>query len=186
MLNRYSQLAKRYAKSLLAVAVDRHNLDQVDAEIGTLRHILDICPEMQKALSNPVLPKTSRRALLQSLAKQAHLSESVASFLQAILKNNRTPYLTEIMGAFSALVKEHKGMVTAYVTSAVALDDKQVKQLEDQLSVNEGKKITLDVTIDPTILGGLIVSIGSKMWNDSIDEKINYLHRLSKQAIASL
>jgi F-type H+-transporting ATPase subunit delta len=104
-----------------------------------------------------------------------------ANFLQLLVKNRRLFALRDIVSGFRRLLADHRGEVTAEVTSAVPLSEAQTEELKATLKAKTGKTVTLNTTVDPSILGGLIVKIGSRMIDTSIRSKLNALKYAMKE-----
>lgn len=181
-------LAKRYAKALFELAEKKQKLDDVAKEVQLLKELLDLeeSDEIKRALASPVLAGHQKEAVLTNLAKQMKLSPLVYHFLLTILKNGRLAELPLMIDGFMDLVATHRGEVKADVVSAQPLTPKQIESLETKLSQVYEAPVKVNLSVDPSILGGLIVTIGSKRWDDSLVEKINRMHMLNKQAIATI
>jgi F-type H+-transporting ATPase subunit delta len=185
MLKTHSQLARRYAKALFELAGEKNNVAQIEQDMTNIVAVLYASKETQDALKSPILSTEQSKKLLDVLAKQCNASKLTEQVLSTLQRNRRVSFLLESAEAFIALAKAHKGIVEAQVTSAVELTALQVQALEAQLSNKLNKTVKVYVTVDKEILGGLVVTIGSQMWDDSIAGKINRLHAVNKQAIAA-
>lgn len=185
MLQTHSQLARRYAKALFDLASEKNNISQLQRDMSNVVAVLQVSSEVEATLKSPILSPSECQQILATLAKECNVSELCKKFFTAIIRNRRVAMLREIAEAFLALAKASQGIVEAQVTSAVSLSEAQIQTLEKQLSDNFHKKVKINVTVDQKILGGLVITIGSKMWDDSIAGKINRLHALNKQAIAA-
>lgn len=179
-------LARRYAKALFELALEKQQLERISEEMESLHEILASSDEVRQAFLSPVLGKKEHYQLIETLAKKADFSAIIKQFLMVVVRNGRLSLLTIIIRSFAEQVKQYQGEVTADVISAVKLDASQQKELEEVLSKRYGKTVAVAITIDPSILGGIIVTVGSKRWDDSLLTKINRLALLEKQAMASV
>ena len=186
MVQVQSQLAKRYARAVFELASEKNMLPALQADMEAIVAVLNASPAMQRALASPVLSIEASRALLGTLAKQAKMSSLTTQLFAVLVRNRRVGSLADIAATVLALLETHHNIVRADVTSAQALSAEQIRQLTQMLSDALHKTVIVDTKVDPSLLGGLVVRLGSKMWDGSLAEKINRLYHAQKQAIARL
>ena len=179
------QLARRYAKALFDKALSSNDIDGIAAQLAFIKEVVASNPKIIKLFTSPIVSSYALSQLVDTLAKEGELSKATENFLRVLVRNRRLGQIEGIIAAFFEFVAQHKEQVTATVISASKLSDKQKDALSKQLSSSLKKDVEVELKVDSSILGGLIVKIGSKMWDDSVAGKINRLHVQSKQAIAT-
>ncbi len=180
-----SALAKRYAKALFDLAKTKSALERVYSDLNVLAGIISESAEFNNLLKNPVIAKESRANALDAIAKKTKCCDLTRRFLKILAANSRAIILNAVIRNYSLLLNEHKGQIVANVTSATALLGKQISDIEASLGKSLGKKVKVSAQVDDSIIGGLIVKIGSRMVDASISGKLSKLQWLSKNAIAS-
>lgn len=185
MVRMQSQLAKRYARALFELAEEKQILPDLRADMEHIVSVLETCPALESVLSSPVSSAEETSRLLATFAAQAQLSGLTQNFFLVLVRNRRAGFLPDIASAVLQRLEEHHQIVRVGVTAAVALSPQLMEQLERTLSASLGRTAKIEVTVDPAILGGLIIAVGSKMWDDSVAGKINQVHRAQKQAVAA-
>ena len=179
-----SGMAGRYANALFELALDNKAVDSVKKDLDQFEALVDGECRSQSSGPQPGIsvPMSSSRRCRPILAK-ADIKGLAANFLRVITTNRRLFAVRDMIRAFRALVARHKGEVTAQVTVAEKLNDKNLEALKSALkSVTGGKDIDLDVKIDPAIIGGLIVKVGSRMVDSSLRTKLNSIKFAMKEA----
>lgn len=174
-------MAGRYATALFELALDENKLDETAAALGGLEELLNESADLTRLVRSPIFSAPEQASAIAAIAQQASLPPLTANFLQLLVKNRRLFALRDIISGFRKLLAHHRNEVTADVTSAVALTDAQTEELKAVLKAKTGRDITLNTHIDPSILGGLIVKIGSRMVDSSIRTKLNNLKIAMKE-----
>jgi F-type H+-transporting ATPase subunit delta len=131
--------------------------------------------DFQKALNSPLFDKKSLAAAVSAIADKAKLQGVTKNFLNVLVANGRLAALPSIIKAFAKNLSEKRGNVTVDVTVAQDLSAKQKKDLEDALAKGLGQKVAVRLKVEPSILGGMIVTVGSKMIDDSVARKLERL-----------
>jgi F-type H+-transporting ATPase subunit delta len=170
-----ASLAGRYATALFELARDENQLESVGASMASLRGALRDSPELQELTSSPLVSREDATRTIGAVAGSLGLDPITSKFLGVIASNRRLSKLPDIIRAFGMLAANHRGETTAEVTSAHPLTDDQVAALKSNLKSRIGRDVTVDLTVDPTILGGLVVKVGSQMIDGSIRTKLNTL-----------
>lgn len=177
-----SGLAGRYATALYELAADRWKLDEVLPQVEGLARLIDGSPEFQAVLQDVRLDiRDSRRAVLAVLREQG-FSDLISNFVGVIIENRRLSRLREILSAFMAVSAAHRGEMTAEVVSAQPLTTAQRAQLQGKLAEAGYSRVNLQERVDPEILGGLVVKIGSRLVDTSLQSRLVRLHYAMKGA----
>jgi F-type H+-transporting ATPase subunit delta len=175
-----ASLAGRYATALFELARDESKLEAVGTSLGALRDGLRDSPELLELTTSPLVGREDALRTVKAVAASMNLDPITANFLGVLAGNRRLTQLGAIIRFFNLLSAEHRGETTAEVTSAHPLDDQQVAALKTNLKSRVGRDVAVDLTVDPTILGGLVVKIGSQMIDGSIRTKLNTLAHAMK------
>ncbi len=183
-----SGVAGRYATALFELAKENNSLEVVAADLAAIEGLINGDDAVKSLISNPLLGRAERgRAIaalldnLQAVAGVKGVSDLTRKFLGATAANGRVDGLLAIIAAFRSLLAQERGEVTAEVVSAQALDAGQVKALTDKLKTIVGRDVTLDARVDPSLLGGLVVQIGSRMIDSSLKTKLQNLQVAMKE-----
>jgi F-type H+-transporting ATPase subunit delta len=178
-----SGMAGRYAGALFELAREDKAIDQVKADLEQFDAMVASSPDLTRLVRSPVFGVDDQLKALSAILAKAGIKGLAANFLRVITTNRRLFALREIIRGYRALVAKHKGEISAQVTVAEKLSDKNLDALKAALkSVTGGKDMDLDVTIDPAIIGGLIVKVGSRMVDSSLRTKLNSIKFAMKEA----
>jgi F-type H+-transporting ATPase subunit delta len=177
-----SGLAERYATALFELADERHALDDVAANLRELRAMLAESGDLMRMVRSPVLSRGEQGKAIEALAEQASLSKLTRDFLAIVAHNRRLFAVPAMIGAYLAKLAERRGEVTAEITAAQALNEAQQNSLVEQLRRVVGSRVAIDVKVDPSLLGGMIVRIGSRMVDGSLKGQLQRL-QLSMKGI---
>ena len=176
-------MAGRYAGALFELALESKALDAVKADLEKFEQLLADNPDLSRLVRSPVFGAEEQLRALSAILDKAGIKGTAANFLRVITTNRRLFAVRDMIRAFRALVARHRGEVTAQITVAEKLSDKNFDALKDALkSVTGGKDIDFDVKIDPSIIGGLIVKVGSRMVDSSLRTKLNSIKIAMKEA----
>lgn len=175
-------IAGRYATALFELGEEDGRLDEIGQSLDALQSLLDESDDFARLVESPVFSATEQSNALAAISKQAELSEIVGNFLQLLAKNRRLFTLRDVITGFRKLLADHRNEVTADVTSAVALTDEQTEELKATLKAKTGRNVALNARVDPYLLGGLVVKIGSRMVDSSVRTKLNNLKIAMKEA----
>ena len=165
-------MAGRYASALFDLASEQKALQGVEKDLLTFQAMLDASPDLAAMVKNPVISRDDQGRALDALATKAGLGETTANFLKLIAKNGRLFAIGDMIKAFRALAARQRGEVSAEVTSAVALTDAQLGELKSTLKAAVGKDVHVATRVDPSLLGGLVVKMGSRMIDSSLRTKL--------------
>jgi len=175
-------IAGRYATALFDLARDGDALDTTAEELKGLEALLRESDDLARLVRSPVFSVAEQSAAVDEIVKQANMSALTGNFLKLLARNRRLFVLPDIAIAFRALLAEYRNEVTAEVTTAVALTDDQTDELRATLKAKTGRNIDLAAHVDPSLIGGLVVKIGSRMVDSSIRTKLNNLKFAMKEA----
>ena len=175
-------MAGRYAGALFDLALEGKAVDAVKADLEKFEQLIAGNPDLDRLVRSPVFGADEQLRALSAILDKAGIKGIAANFLRVITTNRRLFAVRDMIRAFRALVARHRGEVTAQVTVAEKLSDKNFEALKDALkSVTGGKDIDFDVKIDPSIIGGLIVKVGSRMVDSSLRTKLNSIKLAMKE-----
>lgn len=166
-------LAGRYASALFDLARESNAIDTVRKSLATLQAALTDSADLSALVSSPVVTRTDASKAIAAVAKSLKLDSLTAKFLGVLAGNRRLADLAGMIDAFNAIVANHRGEVTAKVTSAHPLSAAQLKELTANLKSRVGRDVTVATTVDPAILGGLVVQLGSQLIDGSIRTRLN-------------
>ncbi|AKM07570.1 F0F1 ATP synthase subunit delta [Pelagerythrobacter marensis] len=175
-----ASLSGRYASALFDLAAEKGTVTAVESDLENLSAALAESAEMRAATTNPELSRKAQGAAMAGVAKLLSLSDLTGNFLGVLAANRRLGELPAIVRAFRAIAAAQRGEVTAEVATAHALTDAQLGTLRDKLTAREGRTVKLDAKVDPDLLGGLVVTIGSKRIDGSIRTRLNSLAHAMK------
>jgi F-type H+-transporting ATPase subunit delta len=176
-------MAGRYAHALFELARDEKQLDTVKADLENFDRLVGESRDLERLVRSPVFGAGEQLKALSAVLDRAGIKGLAANFLRVIAANRRLFAAREMIRAYRALLAKHRGEVTAQVTVAEPLNDKNHAALKDALkSVTGGKDIDFDVKVDPAIIGGLIVKVGSRMVDSSLRTKLNSIKIAMKEA----
>lgn len=170
-----ASLAGRYASALFDLASEAGNVSAVESDLDKLRTALAESAELAALINNPQVSRSQMAKVMAGLASHLSLSPLTGNFLGVLAQNRRVSALPAIIRAFGAIAAAQRGEVTAEVVSAHPLSAAQLAELESRLRAREGRTVKLQSRIDPALLGGLVVTIGSKRIDSSIRTRLNSL-----------
>lgn len=178
-----SGMAGRYATALFELARDNKAVDAVKKDLDQFDALANGSADLNRLVRSPVFGADEQLKALSAILAKAGITGLAANFLRVITTNRRLFAVRDMIRAYRGLVARHKGEVTAQVTVAEKLNDKNLDALKSALkSVTGGKDIDLEVKVDPAIIGGLIVKVGSRMVDSSLRTKLNAIKHAMKEA----
>lgn len=170
-----SGLASRYAAALFELADERQSLDSVAGDLDSLDGMIAESADLRRMIRSPVLSRNEQVNAIGAIAKAAGFSELTDNFLGLLARNRRLFALPPITRAFRERLAAHRGEVTAEVTSAKALSETQLTAIQKALQTAVGSNVSLHPKVEPGLLGGLIVRIGSRMMDNSLRSQLERL-----------
>jgi len=175
-----ASLSGRYALALFELARDNNQLDSVAQSLATIKAALGESEEFRKLTTSPVIGREASAKAVAALAAPMGLDPLTTKFLGVLAQARRLPQLAAAIRAFETLLSQHRGEARAEVTSAHPLTKTQVTALTKSLKTRVGRDVAVDLKVDPAILGGLVVKIGSQMIDSSIRTRLNTLAHAMK------
>ena len=175
-----ASLAGRYALALFELARDQKQLETVGASLSAVRQALAESADFRELTTSPLVGRDEAVRAAEATAGALKVDPLTANFLGVLAQNRRLSQLGNVIRAFNLLAARHRGEITAEVTSARPLDDEQVEAIKQNLRARMGRDIAVEMNVDPAILGGLVVKIGSQRIDGSIRTKLNTLAQAMK------
>ena len=173
-------LAGRYASALFDIAHDDRQIDAVGRSLDALNQALVDSKDFAELVASPLVSREEAGKAFAALAPQLSLDPITSNFLGVLARNGRKSQLRPVIRAFRRLSAEHRGETTADVITARPLNDDQIIQLKQQLRARAGREVNIDSQVDPAILGGIVVKLGSQQIDASIRTKLNRLAQAMK------
>jgi len=175
-----ASLSGRYALALFELANEQKQLEAVGASLASVKQALAESEDLRALTTSPLVGRDEAMRAIAATAGALKLDPITTNFLGVLAGNRRLAQLGNVIRAFNLLAARHRGEITAEIVSAHPLDDDQVAALKQNLSARMGRDIAVDMNVDPAILGGLVVKIGSQMIDGSIRTKLNTLAHAMK------
>ena len=175
-----ASLQGRYASALFDLASEQGFVTAVESDLDTLGEAIGQNADLAALIRNPQVSRDDAAKAMDAVSGVLGLSELTRNFIGTLAGNRRLAALPDIVRAFAAIAAAQRGEVTAEVTSAHALSDEQLTQLAAKLKAREGKEIKIKTRVDPELLGGLVVKIGSRQIDSSIRTRLNTLAHAMK------
>jgi F-type H+-transporting ATPase subunit delta len=172
-----SAILGRYAKSLAEVVFEENIEEKVTADLEIYAMIFKALPEMLEVFHSPAVPRESKGKLLAELTVRYPVHAVTSNFLKILLQHNRIRFFEQIREIYLKSVNESKGVVSARVTSPAPLSSDEAKKLADRLSGITGKRVTVESQTDPDLLGGIVVQMGSTVFDGSIRAQLEEMKR---------
>jgi F-type H+-transporting ATPase subunit delta len=166
-------MAGRYATALFELALEANALDAVAADLDRFDALVGESADLARLVRSPVFSADEQVKALSAVLESAGIRGLVAQFLKLVASNRRLFAVRDMIKGYRALVASHKGEVTAEVTLADRPSESQLAAIRDALAAVTKKDVKVDVRIDPAIIGGLIVKLGSRMVDNSLRTKLN-------------
>lgn len=177
-----SGVALRYASALFDLASDENVLDAVDADVTSLRTMLTDSADLTRLVASPVFSADDQIKAMAAVMQKAEISGLTANFVKLVARNRRLFALPGMLRAFHELLAAHRGETIAVITSAEPLSDTQISALKEALAEKAGGTIKLETHVDPSLIGGLIVRLGSQMIDTSVRTRLQGLRAAMKEA----
>lgn len=177
-----SGMAGRYATALFDLARDTNAIDAVKADLERFDAMIADSADLTRLVRSPVFSAQEQLKALTAVLDRVGIGGLAAKFVKLVTANRRLFAVRDMVRGYRELVARHKGEATAEVTVAEALNDKHLASLRDALKAISGKEVDLDINIDPAIIGGLVVKLGSRMVDTSLRTKLNALRHAMKEA----
>ena len=177
-----SGVSGRYATALFELARDEKSIDAVKTDLDRFDALLADSADLKRLVRSPVFSSDAQSRALAAVLEKAGISGIAANFLRVLTANRRLFAVGDVVRAFRALVAKFRGEATADVTVAETLNDRNLDALKTALKSVTGKDVALNVKVDPAIIGGLVVKLGSRMVDSSLRTKLNSIKHAMKEA----
>lgn len=175
-----ASLAGRYASALFGLARDNKQIDAVSRSLETLKQALADSRDLDQLVISPLVGREDAGKAFSAVAEQLRLDPITTNFIGVLARNGRKSQLRPVIKAFTRLAADHRGETTAEVVSAHPLNDEQITKLKAQLKARAKRDVMIDARVDPNILGGIVVKLGSQMIDGSLRTKLNKLAEAMK------
>ena len=177
-----SGMAGRYATALFELAREANAIDAVKADVERFDALITESADLARLVRSPVFSADEQLHALTAVLDRAGIGGLAAQFLKLVTSNRRLFAVRDIIRGYRELVATHKGEATAEITVAETLKDDHIAALKSALKAISGKDVDLDIKIDPAIIGGLVVKLGSRMIDTSLRTKLNAIRHAMKEA----
>lgn len=166
-----SAVGKRYARALFEVASERGKIDQVEADFAAIVQAVEQNEDLAKIMLHPHIAADAKQSLIDELFKD-HVGEEIFNFLNVLIESGREQQLSDIYRSYVQLANEARGVAEAIVTSAKPLSAEEQAELAEQFGQKLNKKLHVTSVVDPSILGGIIIKIGDRLYDGSVKAKL--------------
>lgn len=174
----FSIRSRRYAASLIDMAESESKaLKAVEADISDIVSMIEKSDDLRAMLKSPVIGKADQKAAMEAICKKAKFNKLTVNFINVLIENGRLDDLENVANAFRFELSKRRGEVNAHVQTAAALSTKQTKALQDAISKTVGADVMLETSVDPDVLGGMILTLGSQRIDDSVASKLERLRQ---------
>ena len=170
-----ASVAGRYASALFDLAKDQNAVAAVEADLASFESLLAMSPDLGVLVRSPVISSIDQGKALAAVLAKAGIGGIAANFIQLVTRNRRLFVVADMIKNFRELAAKARGEVTAEVTSALPLNEAQTATLKEAPKAQAGQNVVLATNVDPSLLGGLIVKIGSRMIDSSLKTKLSGL-----------
>jgi F-type H+-transporting ATPase subunit delta len=174
-------MAGRYATALFELALEANAVDAVKADLEGFQALLTESADLTRLVRSPAFSAEEQVRALSRVLERAGLRGLSAQFLLAVASNRRLFAVRDLIKAYALLVASHRGEVTAQVTVAQAPGERHLAAIKEVLNGVTGKDVQIDVNVDPAIIGGLVVKLGSRMVDGSLRTKLNMMKHAMKE-----
>ena len=174
-------VAGRYANALFELALEADALDTTERDLETLKAAIDESDDLHRLIKSPLYGRAAQGRAIGAVCEALELSATVANLAGLMAARRRLFALPEVIDIFARLAAEQRGETTAEVRTARALSDAQAEALKEKLAAASGRTVKLNVTVDPSLIGGLVVRLGSRMIDTSIRSRLTALQTAMKE-----
>ncbi len=176
-----SVVLKRYAGALIDLAEDKKSVQKIQSDLAEITTMIEESPDLSAFISSPLISRQKQEDVIVEIASKAKLDKLTQNFLGVLVQNRRLNALPGIIKTFHKIVSERSGQVSVRVETATKMSTTQEKEFTKKLSKVIGADITVETQVTPEIIGGMVVTIGSYMVDDSVRRKLSRLGAVLKQ-----
>jgi F-type H+-transporting ATPase subunit delta len=174
-------IARRYATAFFELAQESSAVDKVANDLETVSAMIETGGDFTSFINNPTLRRAEQADAMVAIAKQLKLSDLTQKLLGTLAEKRRLGALKDVVTAVQELISDFRGEISARVTAAQALDQAQLGEIAANLTTALGRKVQVSLDIDPSIMGGLVIRVGSRLIDSSVRTKLERLHRALKK-----
>ncbi len=174
-------VAGRYANALFDLALEEGQIDKVEAQLVGFQTALSESADLMRMIKSPVFTQEQQARAVRIIADAAGIDGISRNFLELLAARRRLMFVPDMIGAYRSLAAHHRGEIEAEVTVAASLSEEQQETVAKALKAFAGQDVKMNLRIDPSVLGGMIVRIGSKMIDNSLRSKLNRLKYAMKE-----
>ena len=174
-------VAKRYATALFDLANETDDISSLEKNVETLTQAIDESKDLNSLISSPIYSRDQQKNAIGAIAKKMGLSAVMINTLSLMAEKRRLFVVPTFLSVLNDLISESKNEITAEVVSAQSLSQSQVEKLAKSLKNNFDKDVKINATVDPTLIGGMVVKVGSRMIDTTIRAKLNSLQNTMKE-----
>jgi len=167
-----SALYASYSRALADVALEMNSEPSVTKDLLVYREMFEEVPEVVSALHNPGIPKAAKERVLSALMEKYPVGSITGNFMRVLLDHNRFTYFGEIVDCYLRTLDERKGILPALVTVASPLSEPQAADLRKSITEAMGQQVKLEVQADPGLIGGLVLQLGSTVYDGSVRKQL--------------
>jgi len=165
-------IARRYAKAMVQIGSEGGLVDRFREELALFEGMFNTNAELRHVFANPAFTSEQKKAIMQGLVAKSGCSELVGNFLLLLVDKNRVAFLGQIVQAYAKLADEHSGVIRPIIRTAFALSSTQVASIQTALENRTGKKVVPQVTVDSSLLGGIVTQIGDTAFDSSVKTQL--------------
>lgn len=176
-----ASVAGRYASALFDLATEQSGTADVERELASFQALIDQSADLRRLVRSPVFSADDQLKAISALVERGGMGTLAANFLRVLARNRRLFVVSDVIRAYRQLSARARGEVDAEVATAISLTEAQLAQLSDTLKAAVGKDVRINTRVDPSLLGGLVVKVGSRMIDSSLKTKLNSLKTRMKE-----
>jgi len=169
-------IARRYAKALVQLGSENRLIDRFSQELNVVEGLVAGNAELRAAFGNPAFTAEQKKQIMKELVARLGCSELVSNFLLLLVDKNRIAFLSQIVEIYGKLADEQSGVIRPVITSAFALDDAQINAIKKALEQQTGKQVVPQVSIDSSLIGGVVTQIGDIAYDSSVKTQLARIH----------
>lgn len=169
-------IARRYAKALVQLGSENGLIDKFSQELQVVEGLVAGHAELRSAFGNPAYTAEQKKQIMRDLIDRLQCSGLVANFLMLLVDKNRVAFLSQIVEAYGKLADEQSGVIRPVISTAFALDDAQVQAIKGALEQKTGKKVVPQVSVDQSLIGGVVTQIGDIAFDSSVKTHLARIH----------
>lgn len=165
-------VARRYARALVQLGSEEGLVDKFRAELAVFERLFSVNAELRAAFADPALTHEQKKSIMKGLIAKVSVSELVGNFLLLLVDKNRVAFLGQIVQAYEKLADEFSGVIRPVIKTAFALDAGQVASIKGALEKKTGKKVIPEVSVDQSLMGGVVTQIGDTAYDNSVKTQL--------------